>query len=276
MQALHTFLGVGRLVINRKRVSIVVTSLKEIVTVILPHFEKYPLIGGKFVSYLIFRKVVLVINDNYHLTAKGFLDILNLSYFMNNTSTRNPKSLKLIVDTIKSSSPEFAFVCNEVTNSNNLMLDFNQKINTFITLEYLAGLIDGDGSFGFNFSTTSSRITSFFQVTQSNDDYSVLIILMDYFGCGEVKKYSNKDACVYRIHSYKNLVKKIQPLLLSIHLNTVKQFYVEPTLKAWDIITKNRVKSNVEVVNLVYDMNRGGLKRKVDKATFLSKIQKLL
>ena len=51
---------------------------------------------------------------------------------------------------------------------------------------------------------------------------------MDYFGCGEVKKYTNKDACVYRIHSYKNLLEKIQPLLLSIHLNTVKQFYVEP------------------------------------------------
>ncbi|SAM86555.1 probable LAGLIDADG endonuclease (mitochondrion) [Ustilago bromivora] len=102
---------------------------------------------------------------------------------------------------------------------------------------------------------------------------------MDYFGCGEVKKYTNKDACVYRIHSYKNLLEKIQPLLLSIHLNTVKQFYVEPTLKAWDIMTKNRVKSNAdleEIVNLVYDMNRGGLKRKVDKATFLSKILKLI
>ena len=41
MKALHTYLGVGRLVINRERVSIVVTSLKEIITVILPHFEKY-------------------------------------------------------------------------------------------------------------------------------------------------------------------------------------------------------------------------------------------
>ena len=52
----------------------------------------------------------------------------------------------------------------------------------------------------------------------------------------------------------------------------MKQFYVEPTLKAWDIMTKNRVKSNAdleEIVNLVYDMNRGGLKRKVDKITFL-------
>ena len=101
------------------------------------------------------------------------------------------------------------------------MLDFSQKMNTSITLEYLAGLIDGDGSFGFNFSTTSSRITSFFQVTQSNDDYNVLIALMDYFGCGEVKKYTNKDACVYRIHSYKNLLEKIQPRVAHYYLFTL-------------------------------------------------------
>ena len=278
MEALHTYLGVGRLVINRERVSIVVTSLKDIVTVILPHFEKYPLMGGKFVTYLLFRKVIIAMYDNYHLTAKGFLDILNLCYFMNNTSTRSPESLKLIVDTIMSSSSEFASANSFPSQANTLILDFSQKISKSITLEYLAGLIDGDGSFGFNFSTTSSRVTSFFQVTQSNDDYGVLVTLMDYFGCGEVKKYPNKDACVYRIYSYKNLLEKIKPLLLSIHLNTVKQFYVEPTLKAWDIISKNRFKSSAnleKIVNLVYDMNRGGLKRKVDKATFMRRVRKL-
>lgn len=143
MEALHTYLGVGRLVINRERVSIVVTSLKDIVTVILPHFEKYPLMGGKFVSYLLFRKVVLAMYDNYHLTVKGFLDILNLCYFMNNTSTRSPESLKLIVDTIMSSSSEFASANSVSSQANTLMLDFSQKISKSMTLEYLAGLIDG-------------------------------------------------------------------------------------------------------------------------------------
>lgn len=145
MQALHTHLDVGKLVINGHRVSIVVTSLKEIITVILPHFEKYPLMGGKFVTYLLFRKVVLAMNDGYHFTAKGFLDILNLCYFMNNTSTRTPESLQTILNTIKSSSSEFASVYNESIDSSTLMLDFSQKMNTSITLEYLAGLIDGDG-----------------------------------------------------------------------------------------------------------------------------------
>ena len=64
---------------------------------------------------------------------------------MNNTSTRNPESFKVILDTIMSSSSEFASVYNESKNSNMLMLDFSQKMNTSITLEYLAGLIDGDG-----------------------------------------------------------------------------------------------------------------------------------
>jgi hypothetical protein len=44
-----------------------------------------------------------------------------------------------------SSSSEFASVYNESKNYNMLMLDFSQKMNTSITLEYLAGLIDGDG-----------------------------------------------------------------------------------------------------------------------------------
>ena len=55
-----------------------------------------------------------------------------------------------------SSSSEFASVYNESKNYNmhgvikssillGPMLDFSQKMNTSITLEYLAGLIDGDG-----------------------------------------------------------------------------------------------------------------------------------
>ena len=58
---------------------------------------------------------------------------------MNNTSTRSPESFKVILDTIMSSSSEFASVYNESKNSNMLMLDFSQKMNTSITLEYLAG-----------------------------------------------------------------------------------------------------------------------------------------
>lgn len=56
MKKLHKALGVGKLSINRESVNIVVSSITDILTVIIPHFDKYPVKGGKLVSYLIFVK----------------------------------------------------------------------------------------------------------------------------------------------------------------------------------------------------------------------------
>ena len=71
MKKLHKALDVGKLYINRESVNIVVSSITDILTVIIPHFDKYPVKGGKLVSYLIFRKVVLAMQDKMHLDPKG-------------------------------------------------------------------------------------------------------------------------------------------------------------------------------------------------------------
>ena len=66
MEALHKHLGAGRLVISRNGVSIVFTSMRDLLTIVIPHFDKYTLRGGKFISYLIFRIVVLCMKDGLH------------------------------------------------------------------------------------------------------------------------------------------------------------------------------------------------------------------
>jgi len=57
------YLKVGRLTINsnRNEINIVVTKLDEIINVIIPHFDKYPVRGGKLISYLIFLVFLLYI-----------------------------------------------------------------------------------------------------------------------------------------------------------------------------------------------------------------------
>lgn len=122
-------------------------------------------------------------SNNTHHTAKGFIEILNLCYFMNNTSTRTPESFKLIYDTVvqsinENSSTKLTPLSGSEINS-SLKLDFSLKISTSITKEYLAGMepLQEGRSGGFNFTTSSYRVTSFFQVTQSSDDYSVLVAL---------------------------------------------------------------------------------------------------
>ena len=111
---------------------------------------------------------------------------------MNNTSTRSPESFKVILDTIMNSSSPL-YIRNQkilICMAPGLC---SQKINTSITLEYLASTeMEGANKIksmilfykrGFNFSTTSSRITSFFRLIKiegaANDDYNVLIALMD-------------------------------------------------------------------------------------------------
>ena len=48
-----------------------VSSLKEILTHILPHFDKYPLISNKRGDYLLWKEVVLMMKTGQHLLTEG-------------------------------------------------------------------------------------------------------------------------------------------------------------------------------------------------------------
>lgn len=58
-----------------------VTNVKELQTVIIPHFLKYPLISKKRADFLLWSKVVEIMSTKVHLKSrsgeKGFLSILS-------------------------------------------------------------------------------------------------------------------------------------------------------------------------------------------------------
>jgi len=51
--SLQNYLGVGKVYKNRNGVILVVKSVDELISVIIPLFDKSPLRGSKLVSYLI-------------------------------------------------------------------------------------------------------------------------------------------------------------------------------------------------------------------------------
>lgn len=60
----------------------------------------------------------------------------------------------------------------------------------------------------------------------------------------------------------------------TIHLNTVKQNYLDPSTKAWRILDLHGITSDKhlkEVVELVYDLNLEGKNRKLSKEEYLLK-----
>lgn len=264
IKSLHEYLGVGKLRIDRNSVNIVVRSIEDLLNVIIPHFDQYPPRGGKLVSYLIFRRVVLAIKDMLHTTPEGFIQIIDLCYFTHTTSYRTIASRQVIIDAILSKW-KITFPIKP------LIIDFI-GVQPPINAGFLAGLIDGDGSISFSFSGSRRRVTSVFEITQGIDDYNVLLEIKQYFGCGSVIKVANKEAARFRMVNLNDIVNKIQPILECAALNTVKSTYVNPAIKVWNILQKKGIASDenlLQVVDLVYNINQEGKTRKITKESYI-------
>ncbi|CAF3544067.1 unnamed protein product [Fusarium graminearum] len=69
--ASHYF-GVGRIGKERNGCrDFTIGSLDQIITKVIPHFDKYPLKTNKYSDYLLFKQVVMMMQRGEHLTAEG-------------------------------------------------------------------------------------------------------------------------------------------------------------------------------------------------------------
>jgi hypothetical protein len=60
-----------------------VTKLADIINIIIPHFDKYPLLSSKNLDYQDFRRVAFMMKDGVHLTENGMLEIKGIKENMN-------------------------------------------------------------------------------------------------------------------------------------------------------------------------------------------------
>jgi hypothetical protein len=68
-----------------------VSTLKDLIETILPHFDKYPLKTKKHVDFLLFKDIVLLMENKEHSSLEGILKIVNLKASLNNGLTENLK-----------------------------------------------------------------------------------------------------------------------------------------------------------------------------------------
>lgn len=80
------FKGVGGIRVNKKDLSVnySVASLKDLIDVIIPHFDTYPLLTQKKADYLLFKEVVDLMEKKEHLTKEGLRKIVSIRAVTNN------------------------------------------------------------------------------------------------------------------------------------------------------------------------------------------------
>ena len=79
MQAIHAYLGVGTLSFSKGCVTLTVRNLQDLLNVIIPHFDMYPLRGGKYLAFLRLKIVCMLKNSKAHLNLVTYLQIVQLT-----------------------------------------------------------------------------------------------------------------------------------------------------------------------------------------------------
>jgi len=60
-----------------------VTKQKDLMDVIIPHFDIYKLEGNKLKNYLIWKEIISLVKDKVHLTPEGLAQIKELKKTLN-------------------------------------------------------------------------------------------------------------------------------------------------------------------------------------------------
>ena len=109
MERIKTYFeGVGRVDKagkDRDSLAYVISSRKLISTVVLPHFDKYPLITEKQGDYLLFREIIMKMERGEHLTMEGLQTIVNLRASLN--KGLSPALLEAFPNSVLSPRPQF-------------------------------------------------------------------------------------------------------------------------------------------------------------------------
>jgi len=82
---IYIFFGIGKFYTNSSQAIFRVTKLKELITVIIPHFISYHLISKKSLSFQLWSQVISLFSIKAHLkpATEGFQQILSIYASLN-------------------------------------------------------------------------------------------------------------------------------------------------------------------------------------------------
>jgi hypothetical protein len=270
--SLHKYLGAGYITKNKNCVSLYITSLSELKNILFPILEEHPLKYGKLRAYLIFKDIVEAMLNKTHLNLEGLIKIIYTSFNLNTeTGRRTEESKENLLTFLESKHGKLPTKEEIGTYSPPISFAFKSKMS----LEFIAGLIDGDGSFNISFQLKPyRRVRVNFTVVQETSCKLLLHELKEFFSCGAVYDLPSA-ASRFQVENVDFMLNNIRPVLDKIELNTYKGDCYKVAIKVCEIIKTKGYKNDdalKEIVELAYDSNKLGKRRLITKKEFLSKI----
>lgn len=313
------FFGCGNIVLSKTLATYRVTDFKQIWNIIIPHFLDYPFVGRKFLVFKIFIICCSLMYPFYnkHLPYWITFKIVYLSFLMNEGSRRTLEELRKYLLIIQ----EKAILSEQLVNNSfyfyeeliGLLKIHNKILNielfppqfnissidyklvsqsSYITLSYILGVIEGDGSFYIKFLSSSSIYQFGFKIITSFDDLHILILIKLRLGCGiiEIKEKSWCRLVITKNDDLKNIIIPLvdsletyrgnnKGLLSSKAVNyavwkegLIKHLNKEFAFKTAKFNDEKQSKKTalINFINISYNIHDKGKKRKYSLTQFLN------
>lgn len=197
------FKGVGLIELSEVP-SFRVSAIEDIANVIIPHFDKYPLISQKKADFELFKRAVYIIRKG-SLTEKDIQEIVNIKAILNLG----------LSEKLKEAFPNTTAVVRPLV-SNQEIPDPN----------WISGFASGDGNFSINITKSSTCKVGFsvklaFNLYQHVRDKELMINVSKYLGCGSVVK--DGDAMVsFSVYNISYVINIIIPMFKQYPIRGVK------------------------------------------------------
>lgn len=222
-----------------------VTSLKDIMTYIIPHFDKYPLITQKKADYLLFKDIILMMEKGEHLKKDGLLSIVKIR-----------ASLNLgLSEVLKAAFPNTIPVVRFLVSKQEIPHP-----------EWMAGFVTGEGTFFVKVNKGRNKIgvgvQLVFQVAQHVRDTELLKSFISYFNCGRYVKPTQEKWGYFQCTKFSDNFDIIKEFFIKhpIQGSKAKDFLdwieVAEIIKKGDHLTE---KGSFKIINIKGGMNTGRL-----------------
>lgn len=219
-------------------------SLREISKILIPFFDKYPLLTNKKADFILFKQIIDILNNKEHLTIEGIRKILTYK-----------SSLNLgLSDDLKKVFPNIISVPRPLVE--------NQKI---LDPNWLAGFTSGEGCFSLRLKNSPRyklgyQVMLTFKFTQHIRDKELLESIINYLNCGFT--YSNLNDIQYTVFKFEDIFNKIIPFFDKYNIIGVKSLDYQDFKKA-SLLIKNKEHLTSKGIDLLLDI-RNNMNKKRD------------
>nr|ATI20526.1 LAGLIDADG endonuclease [Juglanconis juglandina] len=185
-----------------------VSSIKDIVTAIIPHFDKFPLVTQKRADFFLFKQIIFILN-------KGTLKLVDLQEVVNIKAVLN-RGLSSPCDPADSNVVKQRGKELKLAFPNTIAYSRSQITKGELNPEWVRGFAEGEGCFFVTLANnlrlnSGVQVTLGFILTQHSRDINLLQEFNSFFGCGKISLRKTSLAGDFKVSGVKDIINIIIP-----------------------------------------------------------------